>query len=132
MAQATKISDILDVQNQLTSVQGQIEELTAQKAHLSDQAAMGTLAVTYSLPIAATSQAASGWNLGAEVDRAVAQLVELGQAVAIAGLWLAIVGLPIGIGLLIVLGLVVLVIRRSGLLRPRPVAETPASGGAAG
>ncbi len=132
MAQATKISDILDVQNQLSSVQGQIEELTAQKAHLSDQAAMGTLAVTYSLPVVATTQATSGWNLGAEVDRAVAQLVEVAQAVAVAGLWLAIVGLPIAIGLLIVIGLAGLIVRRTGLLRPRAVAETTLSDGAAG
>src|SRR5262245_56598474 len=37
MTKATRISDILDVQNQLTSVQGQIEQLTAQKNHLTDQ-----------------------------------------------------------------------------------------------
>ena len=108
MAQAVKISDIIDVQNQLTSVRGQIEELTAQKTHLSDQAAMGTLAVTYTVPVvAAVKQATTGWSLAAEIDRAVALLVQVGQGMAVIAVWLAVVGLPVGLSLAVLIGLVV-------------------------
>jgi len=47
MARATKISDVLDVQEQLTGTRGEIEKLAGDKAHLQDQASYGSLAVTY-------------------------------------------------------------------------------------
>jgi hypothetical protein len=125
MDKATRISDILDVQNQLTSVRGQIEQLSTQQAHLNDQAAMGTLAVTYTLPvIAVTTQVTTGWNLGAEVDRAVAQLVQVGQGLAVVGVWLVVVGLPILLGIGLVVGLGALLVRRFG---PRRQPASPAA-----
>ena len=132
MDKATKIGDILDVQNQLTTVQGQIEELNGQLSHLTDQAAMGTLAVTYTLPVVAVAEAANGWNFGVEVDRATATLIQVGQAFAVVGLWLVIVGLPLLVGFLILAGLLVLVGRRTGLLRPRRLETSPMAGGTAG
>ena len=132
MAQATKISDILDVQNQLTAVQGQIEQLSAEKAHLSDQAAMGTLAVTYTVPLVAVTHVSSGWSLSEELDRALAQLVQVGQGLAVVAVWVAVVGLPLLIGALILFGLAVFVARRLGLgRRPAavgPVASVPGQG----
>ena len=46
MAKATKIPDILEVQAQLTGVREEIEQLTAQKKSLEEQAALATLTVT--------------------------------------------------------------------------------------
>jgi len=126
MTQATRISDILDVQSQLTSVQGEIEQLSTQQAHLADQAALGTLAVTYSLPVVAVAQATQGWNLGTEIDRAVALLVQLGQGLVVAGVWLAIVGLPILVGLVLIAALALLMARRLGMGRTRARGELPA------
>lgn len=117
MIQATKISDILEVQNQLTNVQGQIEQLSTEKAHRSDQAALGSLAVTYAVPIVAVAHVSSGWDLSAEIDRALAQLVTMGQGVTVAAIWLAVVGLPIVASLLLVAFLVLFVARRLGLGR---------------
>jgi hypothetical protein len=125
MTRATRVSDILEVQNQLSAVQGEIEQLSSQKAHLEDQAAMGTLAVNYVVPVVAVTQATTGWNLGAEVDRAVAQLVQLGQGLAVAAVWLAIVGLPLLVGGLVLAGLLVLILRLTGL-RERGRPEVPA------
>ncbi len=127
MVQATKISDILEVQNQLTNVQGQIEQLSTEKAHLSDQAALGSLAVTYAVPIVAVAHVSSGWDLSAEVDRALAQLVTIAQGVMVAAIWLALVGLPIVAGLLLVVFLVLFVGRRLGLgrLPAKPSAGLP-------
>jgi hypothetical protein len=119
MVKATRIADILDVQNQLTNVQGEIEQLTAQKNHLSDQAAMGTLAVTFTLPVVTpVTKAAEGFDFGAEVQRAVAQLVQLGQGLVVIGVWLAIVGLPTLLGVLLVVALAFFVFRKIGVNRP--------------
>jgi hypothetical protein len=123
--QATKISDVLDVQNRLSEVRGQIEQLEAQRTHLGDQASFGTLEVTYGLQVAAVAEASKGWNPNDEVDRASATLIDLLQSLTAAGIWFAIVWLPILLGLGLVVVVANFVVRRSGLLR-RPDAAPPA------
>lgn len=113
MTQATKISDVLAVQQQLTDVRGQIEQLTAEKQHLQEQAAFGTLTVGWTLATPAVVQAQGRFDPAKEVDRASASLVGLGQALATAGIWFGIVWLPV----LLLLGIVSLV----GLLVARRV-----------
>jgi Domain of unknown function (DUF4349) len=100
MARAAKISDVLDVQKQLTEVRGQIEELSAQKAELVDQAAYGSLTVTFALPPkpAATPTprpSPPGWDPGRDVELATGRLVRIGQLTTTAGIWLVIVGVPL-------------------------------------
>jgi len=124
MAKAIKISDVLEVQGQLTDVRGQIEQLETEKKHLEEQSAYGTLTVTFGLETVAVVEAQKGWDPAAEVDRATATLVELGQAVAAAAIWLAIVWLPV----LLILGLfglaALLVIRRLRRAGPRGAGPT--------
>jgi hypothetical protein len=119
MEKATKIPDILAVQEQLTGIRQQIEELTAQKQSLENQAALATLTLTMTPPPAvAVTQVREGWDPAREVDQAAAALVGLVQGIAGAAIWLLIVWLPI----LLVAGLIALVafivlrrIRRSNL-----------------
>jgi hypothetical protein len=122
---ATKVSDVLEVQSRLSDVRGQIEELDAQRAHLSDQVSYGTLSVTYGLQVAAVTEASKGWDPGNDVDRASASMINILQSLTSAGIWFVIVWLPILIGLGVVAVLAGLVIRRTGVLR-RPDAEPPA------
>lgn len=106
MTRATAIKDVLAVQAELTQVRGEIERLTAQKTRLEEQAALSTLAVTFSLkpnPILASQEK---WDPGTEVEDATASLVRVLQAVAAAGIWFGIVWLPI----LIVVGILALVV----------------------
>jgi Domain of unknown function (DUF4349) len=126
MAQATRIPDILEVQAQLTNVRGEIERLTAESTHLRDQASYGTLTVGWSMPVVAVAEVQGSWDPVAIVDEALAQLVQLGQGVFTAGIWLVIVGLPLLLVGLILFGLVVFVARRLGLGR-RPAAPNEAS-----
>lgn len=114
---ATRIQDVLDVQARLTDVRGQIEQLTAQKTRLDDQVGYGTLTVTFGLEVVAVTEAARGWNAGEEVDRATATLVDVLQALASAGIWVAIVWLPVLVMLGAVALVVVFVLRRLGVLR---------------
>ena len=85
MAKAIKISDVLEVQAQLTDVRGQIEQLETEKQHLEEQATYGTLSVTLGLETVAVEEARKGFDPAAEADRATASLVEIGQALASAG-----------------------------------------------
>ncbi|MFI5262420.1 MAG: DUF4349 domain-containing protein [Candidatus Limnocylindrales bacterium] len=112
MAKATKISDILAVQAQLTDVQGQIEELSTEQTHLQQQAADGTLTVSFEAPVVAVTSATNDWSFGEQVDRALAQLVQVGQAAATALVWLGIVGLPFLLVGLVLGGLLVALRRR--------------------
>ncbi len=121
MARATTITDTLAVQTQLTTVQGQIEELQGQRNLLGDQAAFSTLTVQFeATPITEVTSATSGWSINGSVDDATATLVKLGQSLASLGVWLVIVGVPIGLGLLLLL----LVYRLFRKIRRRP-AEPP-------
>ncbi len=102
MAKATTIADTLAVQTQLSTVRGQIEALQGQRNQLGDQAAFSTLSVQFAAaPGTQTTTAASGWSINGSVDDATATLVKFGQGLASAAVWLIIVGLPVGLGLLI-------------------------------
>ncbi len=123
MVKATKIPDILEVQSQLTGVRMEIEQLTAQKQSLEERAAMATLTVGYSLPpTVAVTAVQEGWDPAAEVDRAAATLVGLGQGVANAAIWFVIVLLPLALVLGILAGVAWLVARR---FRPRSIPPAP-------
>lgn len=126
MAKAIAIPDVIVVENQLSQTQGQIEQLTAQRDHLKDQAAMSTLTVTFQLPgKTVTTQATQDWTLGSQVDEAAAALVRIGQGLATMGVWALVVVFPIGFGLLVLLALFALTRRILGRGRNRN-ATTPA------
>ena len=131
MAKATKISDILDVQQQLTDIRGQIEELSGQQAHLQDQASYGTLTVTWTIPAPpAVAVTSDKWDPGKEVDQAVASLLDGAQALATVGIWLGIVGLPLLVAVALLVAIAVFVLRRLGAGRPVRTVQSPPAPGA--
>ena len=118
MARASAIPDVIAVENQLSDTQGQIEQLTAQNKLLLDQAARSTLTVTFQLPNKTiTTMATQDWTLNNQVDQAGAALVRIGQGLATIAVWLVVVLLPLGLALLVLLGLVMAtrrILRRGG------------------
>jgi hypothetical protein len=117
-ANAPKVSDLLEIEARLTDTRGEIERLTAQQANLADQAAMATLTVTYGTELVAVTEAAAKWDPAAEVDRASATLIGVGQAIASFLIVFAIVWLPILIALGIISVVALAVARRLGWRRP--------------
>jgi len=109
MAKATKIADVLDVQTQLTTTRGEIERLVAEKAGLADRASFGSLTVTFRLPVppqpTVTPAPMKVWDPGTDVANATGKLVRIGQRATSAGIWVAIVGLPI-----VIVGAIVLLV----------------------
>jgi hypothetical protein len=109
IAQGTgRVSDLLEVQAQLTDVRGQIEQLQAQQAQLTDQVAYGSLVTTFGLQIQQVQDTAKAWDPASEVDSAVASLISIGQVIASVAIWLAIVWLPI----LLLIGILALIAYR--------------------
>jgi hypothetical protein len=112
MARATAIPDVIAVETQLSRVEGQIEELKAQRNHLQNQVAMSTLSVTFQLPAeTVTTQATQGWTLGNQIDQAGAALVRIGQGLVTLCVWLVIVVVPLALAALVLFG-IVWVVRR--------------------
>ncbi len=104
MTRATTITDVLKVQSELTSVRGDIESLTAQRDLLANRAALATLEVGFNTPPeAAVTQASSSWDLGKEIDGALAALVRLGQGVVSLAVWLVIVVVPIFLPIIVLI-----------------------------
>ena len=114
---STRISDVLEVENQLTNVRGQIEQLSAQLKQLNDQASYATLTASFSTPVVAVQAAAERWEPARVVDEATASLVDILQSLTTAGIWFGIVWLPVLLLLGGVTGLVVFILRRLGVIR---------------
>ena len=113
MDRATVIKDVLSVQAELTRVRSEIEQLTSKAANLRDDAAMSTLSVVFVLPeTPAVARQEAAFDPGHEAEAATAQLVGLLQALAVAGIWFAIVWLPVICVLAIVAGVTYLIVRR--------------------
>lgn len=119
MATATTIPDVLKVQQELSDVRGEIESMVAQRDNLADQAAMGTLEVRFNVPVVATATASSEWDLGREVDRALATLVRAGQGFVTLSVWVLIVVLPVAIPVLLAIFVAVRLHRRYELRQTR-------------
>jgi hypothetical protein len=127
MNRATEIKDVLAVQAELTTVRGQIEQMTAEKQSLEGQAAYSTLAVTFSLKPDPVLTSKSQFDPKTEVDQASASLVSVLQGLATAGIWFAIVWVPIliAIGILSAIGLFIYrKVRRTTILPPAAPAPT--------
>lgn len=114
VARAERVEDILAVQSRLDEVRGQIEQLTAQLEAIEGQAALSTLTVTLVPRPTPIVQQTEAWDPGAQLDRALASLVGVGQGLLDGAIWFAVVWLPI----LLVLSIIVLIALR-GVLEVR-------------
>jgi hypothetical protein len=117
IAQGTgKVSDLLEVEAQLTAVRGQIEELDGQRAQLEDQVGYGTLVTTFGLEIVQVQETAQGWDPATDVDGATATLIGAGQTIVSGAIWFGIVWLPLILALAVIALVGRFVVRR---LAPR-------------
>jgi hypothetical protein len=122
---AERIEDILAVQSRLDAVRGEIEQLRAQLDALEDRAALSTLTITLVPRAEPVTEQAETWDPGAQLDRALASLVGIGQGLLDGAIWFVVVWLPI----LLVLAIIGLVLYR-GVLEARrrlPPARPPVS-----
>lgn len=129
MDRAVSIKDVLDVQRELTTVRGDIESMTAQRDSFANRAQLATLTVAFETAVTETKAATGGWDLGGQVDDALAALVRIGQALSTLAIWTAVVVVPVLVPVLIVIFIAVRLRRRWLRNHPRPeVAGGPPAG----
>jgi len=114
VARAERVEDILAVQSRLDEVRGQIEQLTAQLDALEGQAALSTLTITLVPKATPIVEQSETWDPGAQLDRALASLMGIGQGLLDGAIWFAVVWLPI----LLVLSIIAMIALR-GVLEVR-------------
>jgi hypothetical protein len=127
MDKATKIEDVLSVQQRLSDVQGQIEELTAQLADLTDKSAYSTLTVIFEVPAPGESPSPSPqptatpgpWSAGEQFNQAAGELGGVAQDAATAAIWVVVLILPVALALLLLLIVLAVVARLLDPLRRR-------------
>jgi hypothetical protein len=68
---ATKVSEMLEIERELSRVRGEIEAMQAQIAYLDQQAAMATLTLAFSAPGAIVQPSGGTWGFSAAVTTGV-------------------------------------------------------------
>jgi hypothetical protein len=127
MDKAKTIDEILTVQQHLSDVQGQIEQLTAQLTDLSDKSAYSTLTVVFEVPAPDASPSPtpqpSGtpvpWSASEQFNKAATELGGVGQSAATAAIWVVVLILPVTLALLLLLVALVLIGKLLDQLRRR-------------
>ncbi len=124
---AERIDDVLAVQSRLDAVRGEIEQLKAQLQEIEGSADLSTLTVSLIPAAEPVAEQTEGWDVGSEVQGALAALVGIGQGLLNVVIWFGIVWLPV----LLVLSILALValralieVRRRLPLAPEPVTVT--------
>ncbi len=121
MNRAQTIDASIKVENQLSAVQGQIEQIQGEQRYLHDRAALGTITLTMSLPVAAPPPAEHPSALRQALSRAV----DATQTVVTA----VIVGLGFILPIALIGGLVLILVRRFWpALLGRPHIQMPDKG----
>lgn len=126
-----KVTDLLEVQDRISAVRGEIEQLDAQRAQLAEQVAYGTLVTTFGLEVAQVQEAKLGWDPTKDVDGATATLISAGQTIASAAIWFTIVWLPV-ILLVLVLAFIARALFRRFVPAAKPVEPAAGWGGGEG
>ncbi|MGA3056630.1 MAG: DUF4349 domain-containing protein [Candidatus Limnocylindrales bacterium] len=127
MDKAKTIEEVLAVQQRLSDVQGQIEQLTAQLAGLTDKSAYSTLTVIFEVPAPGASPSpspqptatAGPWSAGEQFNQAAGELGGVAQSAATAAIWAVVLVLPVTLALLLLLIVLAVAARLLDPLRRR-------------
>lgn len=80
---ATKVSDLLAIEQELSRVQGEIESMQAQIAYLEDQAALATVTIELKEPTPVVSPTGTDWGVQRALTNAVRAFVETMNAIIV-------------------------------------------------
>jgi hypothetical protein len=94
---AESVADVVAVQSELSRIQGDIESYEAQLSGVKDQVEMASINVSLSLPVSPVTEASGDFDLGYEISRALANLINVGRAVIVAAINIVVIGAPIAL-----------------------------------
>lgn len=104
MKRASKISDVLEVQEKLTEVRGEIEQAEGRRRYLENQSALSTINVTLHTP--APLVAATQTGFWASIKNSFGDGVDVAVAIVLGIIHFVIVMLPVFVLILLPAGLV--------------------------
>ena len=128
LERAERIDDVLAVQSRLDGVRGEIEQLEAQLQEIEGAADLSTLTVSLLPTAQPIVDQAEAWDVGSEVQGALAALVGIGQGLLNVVIWFGIVWLPV----LLVLTILALLALRAMLEVRRRLPLAPAAAPSSG
>ncbi|MFB3881728.1 MAG: DUF4349 domain-containing protein [Armatimonadota bacterium] len=102
LKRAGKIRDLLEVEQTVARVRGEIETIAGRMRYLEDRVAYSTLTVTLEGPQPALTTGGPVWTAKDVWREAVRSLRETGRALATMGIWIAVF-IPVWVPLLLVL-----------------------------
>lgn len=101
MGGAKKIPDVLNVQQQLSRVRGQIEEAMGRARYLENQVSLCTITVTFSEPVPSVTKIVD-WDVLRSASGAFNALKAVCRAVVTLIVWILIFVLPLGLAAFVV------------------------------
>lgn len=126
MKQARKVEDALEVQRQIADVRTDIEKLEGRKRFLENRASLSTITINIEAPRPMVAVSTTGF--GHELRDSVSDAIDVGSAVILFLIRFVIVMIPIGLFVLLPLGLVVrYLVRRAKRIRLAEALSTPAA-----
>jgi len=126
MKQARKVEDALEVQRQIADVRTDIEKLEGRKRFLENRASLSTITINIEAPRPMVAVSTTGF--GRELRDSVSDAIDVGSAVILFLIRFVIVMIPIGLFVLLPLGLVVrYLVRRAKRIRLAEALSTPAA-----
>lgn len=122
---ATRVEDALDVNAELSRLEGEIAVIKGRMQYLSKSAAFSSITVNVTPDELAQPIQVAGWQPQGVAKKAVEALVNALQALANLIIWLAIFVLPIVLVIAIPLLILVWLVRRARRRRATPAAPAP-------
>jgi hypothetical protein len=123
MASATRTEDVLAVFNQLTSIREQIEVIKGQMKYYEESAAMSAVDVRIQSQESVAPLTVGSWQPEGVARDAVQALINALKFLVTLLIWVVAFVLPIGVVLFLIIGLPIILIRRSRA--KRKAANTP-------
>ncbi|MDK2982110.1 MAG: hypothetical protein PWQ55_2457 [Chloroflexota bacterium] len=97
MDNAVNTEDVIDIFRELTDIRGQIEVLQGQIKYYRESASLSALSVNLQAKEALEPITIAGWQPGLQAQRALQALVEGGQGLVNALIWIVIFVLPLAL-----------------------------------
>ncbi|UCH60889.1 MAG: DUF4349 domain-containing protein [Anaerolineales bacterium] len=98
LERANTVDEALQVNQKLSELEGQIEEVKGKMRFYEGRAAFSTVTINLIPEIPnPVPEIAPGWNPGTTLNRAISVLADLGKVLLDVGIWLLVVGGPVGL-----------------------------------
>ena len=130
MKRAQRVSDALEVNEQLAQVRSEVERLEGRRRFLENQSSLSTIKITLQPPAPLVSAEATGFFAG--VRRAFGEGVDFAASIVLGVVRLAVALIPVAVLLLLPAALLWRYARRRFSRRPKAVEEWSASAPPAG